>query len=162
MSRTVPFSATSQSYWFLVSFPPLVICWRQPPLPFSSHAAIFFLMTSLRSLCSGRFSSGLCPLVTLLCHLCLLGGHKDMVPWSSSLGVSSSCVSPYVIRYAAAATLLSSLSLAPHASASYLEPVQQCARELGVLCAVARQPSWCHRASSLRGSTSMEVFSYMV
>ena len=42
-----------------------------------------------------------------------------MVPWSSSLGVSSSCVFPYVIRYATAAALLSSLSLGPHASVSY-------------------------------------------
>ena len=115
---TVAFLTTSRSYWVLVSFPPPVIWRRQPPLPFGSHATIFFLMTSLRLLCSGRFSSALCPLVTLLCHLCLLGGHKDMVLGSSSLGVSSSCLSPYVIRYATAAALLCSLFLASHASAS--------------------------------------------
>ena len=51
-----------------------------------------------------------------------------MVPESSSLGVSSSCLSPYVIRYAAAAALFSSLSLAPHASASYRSCPAVCAR----------------------------------
>ena len=64
-----------------------------------------------------------------------------MVPGSSSLGVSSSCCSPYMIQYAAAAALPSSLSLAPRASASSVEPVQRCGRELGVSRAVAQQPS---------------------
>ena len=81
-----------------------------------------------------------------------------MVPGSSSLGVGS----PYVIQYAAAAALLLSLFLAPHTSASSVEPVQWCVRELGVSHAVARLPSRCHRASSLRGSTSLEVFPFMM
>ena len=151
---------TFRSYWVLVSFPPPVIWWRQPPLPFSSHATIF-LLTSLSSLCSGRFSSALYPLVTLLCHLCLLGRHNDMVPGSLSLGVSSFCLSPYMIQYATAATLLSSLSLAPHASAS--------CRACPAVCARIRRlvhGGWTvlggRQATSLRGSTSLEVFPYMV
>ena len=63
---------------------------------------------------------------------------------------------------AAAAALLSCLSLAPHDSISYVETVQWCVRGLGVSRSVARQLSQCHRGSSLQGSTSLEVFPYMV
>ena len=67
-----------------------------------------------------------------------------MVPGSLVLDVSSSCGAPYMMRPAAAATHLSSLSLAPHDSVSYVETVQRCAEELGVSRAVARQLSQCH------------------
>ena len=150
---TVAFSVTSQSYILVFGvlsptsdlLAPAIATFRQScdDLPYDFPSFVLF-----REVLFWLMSSRGTPL--------------PFVPPGWPLGVKSSCVSPYVIQYAAAAALLSSLSLAPHTSASYVKPVQRCARELGVSHAVARQPSWCHRVSSLRGSTSTEVFLYMM
>ena len=82
---------------------------------------------------------------------------EGMVSGYLELGDSSFSGAPCATRPAAAVALPSSSSSTPHASASDVETVWECKRELGVSRAMDRQLSQCHRAASQLISASLEV-----